>query len=332
MLGDMQLALGERSYRGTAVFERSVRDSSGAHATAPEVEVLRIAHRVRDREVRERIEFLTGEPRELLRRSRDGENHMLCVFGESGIVLDGAAARAAVPRVPVPDGALEAYRLASADGGRQAGRVTRKITIAPRDGDRYGHRLWLDTTTSLPMRTETYLVVDGMPLILERFYYTAFDAAPELDDAQFESRFVAAGQGRRLMLRQLAAGEVSLIDASTLTPLAKRDAGERAAAATKRLRSWMPRGFLPLNLPSTAGLESGGKSPGAGAGPQWLYGDGLASISIFVESARTRRDVEHSHLGVMNATSLDVAGRRVTVVGDVPAPTIQRIASSVRLH
>lgn len=318
-LGRMRIALRERNYTGTAVHERATNGSGALHQ-----ETLRIVHRFTHAggtEERERIEFLTGEPRELLRHDINGQSRVLCVFGGKRIVLDGAAAQAAAPRVPAPEGSLNGYRLVSSAGDRRAGRPTQRIDIKPRDAYRYGYRLWLDTESSLPLRTETYRPGQktGADEVLERFFYTDI-AMPEsiADDAV---RGVIGHQdfGHRMLASTADVSSVSLVNRAVMTPLPV--SALAAAPGAGKLRLWVPPGFLPLRAAGSGGRQ-----------PHLLYGDGLSAISVFVEHTAISRPPEHSRLGVMNAMSVTRGRQRITVVGDVPARTVELIAGSVRTH
>jgi sigma-E factor negative regulatory protein RseB len=63
-----------------------------------------------------------------------------------------------------------------------------------------------------------------------------------------------------------------------------------------------------------------------------LYSDGLASFSVFVESA----DPHHqsfegpSRVGAFSAYGAIVVGHQVTVVGEVPPITVERVARTLR--
>jgi len=63
-----------------------------------------------------------------------------------------------------------------------------------------------------------------------------------------------------------------------------------------------------------------------------VYSDGIAVVSVYVESSGSRElDAGLSKLGTTHAFSREVDDFRVTVVGDVPAATVQMIAESVGL-
>jgi sigma-E factor negative regulatory protein RseB len=64
---------------------------------------------------------------------------------------------------------------------------------------------------------------------------------------------------------------------------------------------------------------------------QLVYSDGLATVSVFIESPEAQTDVEagFSRVGSTNAYSLTVNGRKVTAIGEVPRRTVEAIATSL---
>ncbi len=61
-----------------------------------------------------------------------------------------------------------------------------------------------------------------------------------------------------------------------------------------------------------------------------LYSDGLANVSVFIEPASDRKIAQQSSVGSSNSYSVETDGFRVTAVGEVPAATVEKIATSMR--
>jgi hypothetical protein len=65
-----------------------------------------------------------------------------------------------------------------------------------------------------------------------------------------------------------------------------------------------------------------------------VFSDGLASVSVFIERARSQAGPRNAdaaaRLGVSSAYSTAVEGYRVTAVGEVPPDTVRAIALSIR--
>lgn len=61
---------------------------------------------------------------------------------------------------------------------------------------------------------------------------------------------------------------------------------------------------------------------------QWVFSDGLASVSLFVEPFDAQRHVQESSaaLGATNSVNRRVGDHWLTVVGEVPATTLRRFA------
>jgi sigma-E factor negative regulatory protein RseB len=85
-------------------------------------------------------------------------------------------------------------------------------------------------------------------------------------------------------------------------------------------------GFRPLNCYKRP--VSGGSPEGA---IQWIFSDGLASVSLFVEPYDHDR---HQQEGVLAAGATQTLTRRIddwwlTVVGEVPPQTLKAFAQSL---
>jgi sigma-E factor negative regulatory protein RseB len=66
-----------------------------------------------------------------------------------------------------------------------------------------------------------------------------------------------------------------------------------------------------------------------------VYSDGLAAVSVFIEPLAARHDPVRTGLASMGAINIytrEVANHMVTVVGEAPALSVQRIADSVEFR
>lgn len=121
------------------------------------VRTLALSHDIRDGVVREVASYLDGPPVVYERHGKIVEGH-----GISG------EARSIAPSVDA--GSIrQYYRLTLGGEERIAGRRSVRLDVEPLDNLRYGHRLWLDTQTGLPLK-QVLLDVDGR--ILETFQMT----------------------------------------------------------------------------------------------------------------------------------------------------------------
>ena len=62
-----------------------------------------------------------------------------------------------------------------------------------------------------------------------------------------------------------------------------------------------------------------------------LYSDGLASVSVFIAAHAEERMSKRSRAGASNSYSTVVGEHRITAVGEVPAATVERIATAMEI-
>lgn len=149
------------SYRGVATYEQ-----------AGTLTTLRIVRAVRDGRSWERLEYLDGPPREVIRRGRERD----CL--EAGLLPH---TRTGVG----PDDAMQHYLISYRDDDRVAGRPVRQVQLLPRDNYRYGHLLGLDQNTGLLLRAQVF---DSQGALVERFQFTSISIGAVIDEAELEPR------------------------------------------------------------------------------------------------------------------------------------------------
>jgi sigma-E factor negative regulatory protein RseB len=104
---------------------------------------------------------------------------------------------------------------------------------------------------------------------------------------------------------------------------------EDAEAAPARLAGWGLSAELPGFRKVIELRRRLGESRSAG---QLVYSDGLAAVSVFIESLDGRSDPVRTGLASIGAIHIyrrEVANHMVTVVGEAPAASVQRIANAV---
>jgi sigma-E factor negative regulatory protein RseB len=256
-------------------------------------DALRIFHSGGNPE-RERLISLTGARGEVV---RDG-TAIVCV--QAGGVPTLFASRAESQLLPlVPNvGELGAeYAVATAGEDRVAGYDARIVEISPRDPYRYGYRLWLSKDNQLLLRSAVF---DAAKRPLEQFMFVALDVGTRPS----ETDLVPSGDAAAAAA---PAGEM---------PLATRPAWDIAN---------LPPGFHLVRA-----QQASGAAPEA---EHLVYTDGLASVSVYIEphalSAPVAVESAMIH-GALSIHSVDAAGVRVTVLGDVPPATVQAMARGVR--
>ena len=297
-LADMNRAFMDLSYDG--VF---------SYFTGQDVATLRIVRMVVDGEQRERLVHLNGPPREIIRRG-DEVTHVL-MPGDNLVELtrgiaSGPFARAFVrpfDRIP------EHYVISDLGVGRVAGRWAQRLAVTPRDVDRYGYRLWLDREHRLLLRSE---LVDRHGTRLEVFQFTQIEIGDGVDPSALEP-------GRH---------EGALASVDTEPRDAKADQDE---ASVRWRAGWIPAGF---SIASAGVCRSDDRSEPVNT---LMYTDGLAAFSVFVEdelNAHAQAAAGATRQGATVAVTefvLGPSGRRaqITLVGELPEPTVRRIARSM---
>jgi sigma-E factor negative regulatory protein RseB len=272
-------ALTKLNYQGTLVMV------SGAH-----VETLGIFHGYDAGRERLRLVTLTGARRELVR----DDKMVISIGADLGPVgYDADSTGRWNPAEQFADAAsLAGYRTKLGSTGRVANRDAQVIDIQARDGWRYGHRLWLDKETALPLRL-ALLGEQGQPLEQMMFTQLRLGTMPDAADLKPSS----SQDLRRIQ---------------SLVPGADSDPGWRVASP--------PPGF---SLRAARRL---------GDSVQLLYSDGLASVSVYVEPLLPGNERGNSlmHRGAVNARSIWGDGRRVVAIGKVPARTVDLFARNVQ--
>lgn len=186
---------------------------------------------------------------------------------------------------------LEGYRAKLGRTERVAGYATQVVELAAKDGWRYGYRLWLEKKSGLPLRLA---LLDEAGRTLEQVAFTDLD----LGRVPAEADLKATGKEAMQRVQTLDRGVVS-------------DPGWRVNSP--------PPGYT---LRSARRL---------GPAVQLLYGDGLASVSVYIEPAAAGSAGQSaSRSGAVNAQSVWRGGRRVLAIGKVPAATVDHFARNVQ--
>lgn len=244
-------------------------------------------------EVRERLLQLDGPAQEVVRIN----GRTQCVSGSlSDQMSDGQAWPA---RGLDAKQLSEWYDLRLAGESRVAGRPAVVLTLAPRDQHRYGFELHLDRDTGLPLKS---LLLSDKGQLLERFQFTRIDTAGTLADTDLQPG--------------AACKAVRVSEVQSEKPALWRS-------------EWLPPGF---SLTSAQERRSPASSDSVSS---LLYSDGLARFSVFLEPLHGAVvEDARSQLGptVMVSKRVSTADGdvMVTVVGEIPLGTAERVALSMR--
>jgi len=286
----MSVAVEQADYSGTVV-----RIHNG------QVQTLRVVHSYEDGRVSEKLESLDGAGREIIRAG----DEVHCILPESRMVLveqqinqEGLFGRLAVQ----PGALARSYDVAIEDYERVVGRPSVRLAIRPRDHFRFGHRLWLDKASALPLRRQ---VVGTGGDIVEEMRFAEITIGKPIPASAFRPSVDIEGF---TWVRH--AGETEGRDGINPTGFEARE---------------VPRGFRLVS----AGNERFPDSEGEVA--HIVYSDGVASVSVFVAPGQSGADKLEgaSRIGAAYAYGTVVNGHQVTVIGEVPGHTVRMIANSL---
>ncbi len=291
----MNRAFVERNYDG--VF---------SYFDGADLSTLRVVHSIVDGEQRERLVHLNGARREIVRRGDD----VACVLQPGDEML---ALEASIPSGPFAraftrsfEEVSRSYELSLQGTDRIADRHAVILHLVPREHDRYGYRLWLDRDTGLLLRSE---LVDMKGTKLEIFQFAQIAV-----DEPIDADLLDADGGHGAVISHLTLSKES----------ATRHGGRMPWHA-----AWVPNGFEMAawdirRTPSTLKPVN-----------TLMYSDGLAAFSVFIEDmpkagaatfvSRNGATVAVTHLARGPADEPYL----VTVVGELPVETAQRVARSV---
>jgi sigma-E factor negative regulatory protein RseB len=207
---------------------------------------------------------------------------------------------------------VQYYDVRPAGQGRVAGHEASILLLRPRDGYRFGYRLWSEKQTGLLLRAEVF---DAQDVVLEAsaFSEVTIGVKPHPDQVLQPMRRIDNYRVQRPVLR-----EVSL--ESEGWSFRQLPPGFRHVSSVKRSMA-AEAGAAPETL-------SEGSVPSV---LQSIYSDGLTHVSVFIEPynpAVHRREM----LVAMGATQTLVRRQGnwwLTVIGDVPVATLRAFASTL---
>jgi len=290
-LDEMSSALQTLDYDGTFVY---LHDDK--------LETMRIIHRMDAGGQRERLVSLTGSAREVLRDDKS----VTCIMPDNRSVMIGQSR----PRQPFPvvprdlDSVSPYYALEDVGDDRMAGYSARVIAITPRDAFRYGYRFWIDKDTRMLLKSDL-TGVDGKPI--EQVMFTRLVIGPDIPIDDLQPSLTGDGYAwhRQEDIRNSPSGS---------------PAGEPGWTVGR-----LPGGFRLTSFQHKRMRE------GRGDAEHMVYTDGLATVSVYVEQSPAERPgfIGLSSMGAMNAYRVMHDDSQVTVVGEVPATTVEMIANSV---
>ena len=280
LLDRMNAAMRDLDYHGSLIYQHGGR-----------IDALRIFHAGGENE-RERLISLSGPRNEVIRAG----NTVTCIQGPRTPTVFPSNRQQLLPLLP--DTRNERYQASYSSrlGGtdRVAGYDAQIVEVVPRDGYRYGYRLWIERDSHALLRA-AIVTVDQRPLEQFMFVNLTIGSAPSAADLL---------PSRPIERATLPDGEVAI--------------------ENSRWRL----GDLPLGF----ALAGSRRPADGGADAEHLVvSDGLVSVSVYVER-RTENSPESDiamSRGVLSVYTRIADPWRITALGNVPKETIEKIALSV---
>ena len=259
------------------------------------IEPLLYRHAVSNEKQLAHLVYLSGPVREVIRR---GNEVSYIEPGTEPFTIESG--NMVAPVIPMLNNDIdilnEYYDFVKVGRAREAGTTTQVLRVVPKDGLRYSYVLWVDENTNLPLRAD---LLDRDGEILEQYRTISYVVNDKIAEAM-------AGLNNAQLPKVL-----SLPDGVV---------GESDWRV-----SWIPDGFeaKELNRYPMATTNKMVESQ--------MFSDGLFSFSVYISD----RD-EHSLKGQLvrqgrrTLHSLVSGDNEISVVGDIPPATAQRIAQSVQ--
>lgn len=298
-VGDWLVRMHEASRGMTYVGTFVVSSASGSMSSA------RIWHVCDGVQQIERVEALTGAPRSTFRRN----DQVITFLPESKVakterreslgLFPGLLQSSATP-------IADYYTIQKLGTDRVAGFESEIVQLAPKDQLRFGYRIWSERRTGLVVKLQT-VSPEGQVLEQSAFSELQMDAPVKMDKL---AAMMANTDGYR----------VEKIEPVKTTAAAEGWVLRNPVAGFKALTCY--------------------KRPNASAGTQdgaiqWIFSDGLASVSLFLEAYDRQR---HSQETVMSMGATQTLTRRLperggdwwlTVVGEVPVQTLRAFSQAL---
>ncbi|GIB13239.1 sigma-E factor regulatory protein RseB [Vibrio cholerae] len=260
------------------------------------IEPLLYRHARQDDQQLAHLVYLSGPVREVIRRGDEVS------YIEPGVepftIESGNMVAPTIPMLNTDVAELSRYYdFVKVGRAREAGAACQVLRVVPKDGLRYSYVVWVDEKSHLPLRAD---LLDRDGEVLEQYRTISFSVSERLAE-------IMAGLNK--------------VQLPEVLKLPKGSVQETFWQVT-----WVPDGFqaMELNRYRMAMTERLVESQ--------MYSDGLFNFSVYV-SASDNYSLKGQLVrqGRRTLHSVVKGENEISVVGDIPPATAQRIAQSVML-
>jgi sigma-E factor negative regulatory protein RseB len=262
----------------------------------------RLTHVVEGGTTREKLQPLDGSRREYLRNA----DEIQCLLPETRrVIIEKQTARDSFPGLSTgnPARILEHYSVTENGIDRVGGFDCLKVDIDPKDNLRFGYRLCAERATGLLLRAIT---VDERGEPVEQVWFAEVRMGNRIDKSQLRPSW--STQGWRV------------------------ERPDQDISANLQELGWViapPPGFEKMREISRVRWSTAPESKAV----QVVYNDGLASMSVFIETAGSAGVGEAAQSnGPVSAYVRRIGDARVTVIGEVPLQAVKTLAQSIQFR
>jgi sigma-E factor negative regulatory protein RseB len=249
----------------------------------------------------ERVESLTGAPRSTFRRN---DQVMTFLPERRVVVVEKRESLGLFPNLLRSNDSSIAqfYSVLVTGPERVAGFEADVLQLRPVDGLRFGYRIWSEKKTGLVVKLQT---LDGDGQVLEQSAFSELQLTVPVSMTKLNQ-----------MMTKTEGYQVE-----------KPDMVKTTASAEGWVMKHSVPGFKPMSCYKRL-VRAGGIHEGT---LQWVFSDGLASVSLFVETFDRRRHVQPGiqALGATHMLTRRVGDWWLTVVGEVPPQTLAAFAQGL---
>lgn len=285
-LQTMAAAARQMTYSGTFVYRYGNR-----------IETSRIIHVADINGEHEKLQALDGTPREIIRHNEE----VFCYTPrDKALTIEKRKVRNAFPGLPSSQALpalLENYIIKKGEPERVGGYECQVVILQPKDGLRYGHKLWADSKTGLLIKASMF---NGQNQMIDQFMFTQLTIGGPID--------------MELLKPQMEGAEIiQLPDTANSTGSESGWIVKQLPPGFKKImetRRMMPRKSLPIN--------------------HIVFSDGLATVSVFIEpAANAKSDQGLTSQGAVNVYTKPAGEHQLTVLGEVPAAAVVQMGNSL---
>lgn len=247
----------------------------------------------------ESIETLQGSPTEWIRHN----DEVQCIMHDTKTIrMDRRHASQVFSRLISArvEELAERYSISQKEGDRVAGLDCHVIELRPRDNLRYGYRMWIERESGLLLRSQ---MLGDSDEVLEQVGFSDIRIGG-IGDRQ-RPRFKPIGEGWKVEDTNLGTASASPL---TISLRQSVPGFRQASTALRKTRNAMVN--------------------------QYVYTDGLASVSLFVEPFDPGKAQPNSviHHGAVRSVVKRVGDWSVTAMGEVPMATVKLFVNEIDIR